>query len=83
MKLSVIIPCYNELKTIGLIIDAVRKAPYEPKEIIIVDDCSRDGTRDLLQGDLRSSVDHFCMTSIRAKALLCARVSKRPRGTLF
>ena len=49
MKLSVIIPCYNEKETIGELIDAVINAPYNPKEIIIVDDCSTDGTRDVLE----------------------------------
>ena len=49
MKLTVVIPCYNEAKTIRLIVDRVRAAPVADKEIIIVDDCSRDGTRDLLR----------------------------------
>ena len=49
MKLSVVIPCYNEAKTIRTIVDRVRAAPVAEKEIIIVDDCSRDGTRDLLR----------------------------------
>ena len=42
MKLSVIIPCYNEAKTIRTIVDRVRSAPISDKEIIIVDDCSHD-----------------------------------------
>jgi len=49
MKLSVIIPCYNEAKTIRLIVDRVRASAVAEKEIIIVDDCSRDGTRDILR----------------------------------
>jgi len=49
MKLSIIIPCYNEFTTIDAIIDAVNAAPYPNKEIIIIDDCSRDGTRDKLK----------------------------------
>jgi glycosyltransferase involved in cell wall biosynthesis len=49
MKLSIVIPCYNEARTIRAIVDAVRAAPVADKEIIIVDDCSRDGTRDLLR----------------------------------
>ncbi|MDR1979021.1 MAG: glycosyltransferase family 2 protein [Synergistaceae bacterium] len=50
MKLSIVIPCYNEAATIESVIDAVRKSPYDSKEIIVVDDCSRDGTRDILKG---------------------------------
>lgn len=57
MKLSVIIPCYNEMNTIGQVIDAVRKSPYPDKEIIVVDDCSTDGTRDLLRNHLEPLVD--------------------------
>jgi len=49
VKLSVIIPCYNELDTIDQIIDAVRASPYADKEIIVVDDRSTDGTREKLK----------------------------------
>lgn len=49
MKLSIIIPCYNELNTIDKIIKAVNDSPYKNKEIIIIDDCSTDGTRDKLK----------------------------------
>lgn len=52
MKLSVVIPCYNEQRTIRALVDAVRQSPYAPKEIIIVDDCSRDGTRAMLETDI-------------------------------
>lgn len=47
MKVSVVIPVYNEHKTILQIIDRVKNTPID-KEIIIVDDCSVDGTRDIL-----------------------------------
>src|SRR6267154_4796263 len=57
MKLSIVIPCYNEAKTIRTIIDRVRAAPVKAMEIIIVDDCSRDGTRDLLRTQLAPLVD--------------------------
>lgn len=57
MKLSIVIPCYNERATILEIVEAVRRAPYEPKEIIVVDDCSSDGTRAYLLSDVAGIVD--------------------------
>ena len=59
MKLSIVIPCYNEAKTIRLIVDRVRAAPVAEKEIIIVDYCSRDGTRDLLRTQIAPLVDRI------------------------
>lgn len=55
MRISVVIPCYNEFNTIDQIIDAVNNAPYPDKEIIIVDDCSRDGTREKLRSEIETS----------------------------
>ncbi len=54
MRLSVVIPCFNETKTIRTIVDAVRAAPSAglEKEIIVVDDCSVDGTRDVLRTEI-------------------------------
>jgi glycosyltransferase involved in cell wall biosynthesis len=49
MKLSVVIPVYNEEGTIREIYDAVRAVDID-KEIILVDDFSTDGTREILQG---------------------------------
>jgi glycosyltransferase involved in cell wall biosynthesis len=48
MKVSIVIPCYNEKDTIEKIVEAVHNAPLENKEIIVVDDCSDDGTQTLL-----------------------------------
>ncbi|MBK8856218.1 MAG: glycosyltransferase family 2 protein [Opitutaceae bacterium] len=59
MKLSIVIPCYNEARTIRAIVDAVRAAPVADKEIIIVDDCSRDGTRDLLRTQIAPLVQQI------------------------
>jgi glycosyltransferase involved in cell wall biosynthesis len=47
--LSVVIPCFNEVQTIAQVIDAVKAAPVRSIEIIIVDDCSTDGTRSVLE----------------------------------
>jgi len=57
MKLSIVIPCFNERNTIRSIVDAVRAAPVADKEIIVVDDCSMDGTRDLLKAEIEPLVD--------------------------
>jgi glycosyltransferase involved in cell wall biosynthesis len=48
-KISIIIPCFNEFKTIIKIIDKVKKFTKYEKEIIVVDDGSNDGTQDLLK----------------------------------
>ena len=48
MKLSIVIPCYNENDTINDLIDEVKKSTVSDKEIIVVDDGSTDGTRELL-----------------------------------
>ena len=57
MKLSVVIPCYNELGTIEKIVQAVKASSVKDLEIIIVDDFSTDGTRKLLQSRLEMEVD--------------------------
>jgi glycosyltransferase involved in cell wall biosynthesis len=59
MKLSVVIPCYNEIGTIGQVVEAVKASPVKNCEIIIVDDCSTDGTRELLRTKLESQVDQI------------------------
>jgi glycosyltransferase involved in cell wall biosynthesis len=49
MKLSVLIPVYNEESSVADLIDQVKRVPVD-KEIVVVDDCSRDGTRRVLEG---------------------------------
>lgn len=55
MILSVIIPVYNEIKSIGSVLDRVGRAPYD-KEIIVIDDCSTDGTREWLIDHVDSTI---------------------------
>lgn len=49
MKLSIVIPCFNEIRTIEKILANIKKFYTNEKEIIIVDDCSTDGTKEVLQ----------------------------------
>ena len=58
MKVSIIIPCYNEQRTIEEIVRAVRAAPIGDMEIVVVDDCSTDGTVDLLRNTVAGLVDN-------------------------
>ena len=59
MKISIVIPCYNEAETIEKIVQAVLAAPLPNLEIIIVDDCSRDGTKELLYKKISHLVDQI------------------------
>lgn len=54
--LSVLIPCYNEEKTLEQVIDRVRASPIDT-EIVVVNDCSTDGTAGLLDGHLADKID--------------------------
>jgi glycosyltransferase involved in cell wall biosynthesis len=61
MKLSVVIPCYNERSTIEAVVETVRSAAVEDIEIIIVDDGSTDGTRDVLRAKPPGWVDKIVL----------------------
>lgn len=60
MKLSIIIPVYNEANTIKAVIESVKEASTvecSSKEIIIIDDCSTDGTKEKLLTEVQAMVD--------------------------
>ncbi len=57
-RFSIVIPCYNEVNTITQLVEAVRAAPLPNKEIIVVDDFSGDGTREILSSVLKTALDH-------------------------
>src|SRR5207247_9267053 len=59
MKVSIVIPCYNEKNTIEKIVEAVRSALIQSKEIIVVDDCSQDGTQAVLKEKISQMVDRI------------------------
>jgi glycosyltransferase involved in cell wall biosynthesis len=57
MKLSIVIPVYNEAATIREIIEAVKAAPVDDTEIVVVDDASTDGTTDIIRSEIEPIVD--------------------------
>ena len=57
MKISIIIPCFNEEKTILLVINKILSNYHGEKEIIVIDDCSNDKTREILKSDLENKID--------------------------
>jgi glycosyltransferase involved in cell wall biosynthesis len=57
MKLSVIIPCYNEKELLARLIPLVKESPVDEREIILVDDGSDDGTREMIKATLEKEVD--------------------------
>lgn len=57
--LSVVIPCFNEVGTIERVIRSVGNASYRPSEVIVVDDASTDGTRELLESGRVKGIDRL------------------------
>jgi len=57
MKLSVVIPCFNERQTIKEIVGRVKTATVDELEIILVDDASTDGSKELIQEEIEPVVD--------------------------
>ena len=57
LKLSVVVPCYNEKDTIEEVIASIRNCGIKNLEIIIVEDCSTDGTRELLKEKVAATVE--------------------------
>src|SRR5437667_5840560 len=79
MKVSIVIPCYNEKNTIEKCIEAVRNAPLESREIIVVDDCSQDGTQTVLQERVAQLVDRIIYHPVNRGKGAALRSGSRPR----
>jgi len=56
MRVSIVIPCYNESATIRKLVHSVLNSPIDDPEVIIVDDCSSDGTREILKEEIEPLV---------------------------
>ena len=61
MKLSIIIPTYNEVKTLEEILKRIKNQTHLDKEIILIDDCSTDGSRELIENKLKLQVDKILL----------------------
>ena len=61
MKLSVIIPIYNEFKTLEEILKRIINQTHIEKEIILIDDFSTDGSRELIKNKLKSKVQKIIL----------------------
>jgi glycosyltransferase involved in cell wall biosynthesis len=59
MKVSVVIPVFNERNTVEQVVRSVREAPIKDIEIIIVDDASTDGTREILKEKIAVTADRI------------------------
>lgn len=63
-SLSIVIPCYNEKETIEEIVNQVLQVPIEDLEIIVVDNCSTDGTREIIRENIENKVDKVIYNEI-------------------
>jgi len=82
MKLSVVMPAFNERDTIRTIVDRVRAVPIE-KEILIIDDGSTDGTRDILRDlDGTDGIRVLLQPANIGKGAAIARGFKEARGDI-
>ena len=61
MKVSIIVPCYNEASTIKEIIRKINSQKDIEKEIIVIDDCSTDQTRTILKNDLNGQIQKLIL----------------------
>ena len=74
--LSVIVPCFNEIKTLDKIINNIQSSPVESKEIIIVDDFSNDGSREFLKNVQSYNIKTiFHNKNLGKGAALCSGIS--------
>lgn len=63
MKISIIIPVFNEINTLEKVLDNINKLNLEKKEIIVIDDYSTDGTRELITEKLKKKCDKIFLNT--------------------
>ena len=82
MKLSVIIPCFNEVNTLMNLLDAVKNSDVKNQEIIVVDDFSTDGTREILKSLENSDIKIFYHDTNRGKGAALKTGFKNATGDI-
>ena len=81
--LSIIIPCYNEKKTIIQIVNHIKNLKRIKKQIILVDDGSNDGTRQLIKTKLKNKIDKMIFHKInKGKGAAIISAIKYIKGNL-
>ncbi len=85
MKLSIIIPCFNEENTIKIIIEKVLKFSLFDKEIIIVDDCSTDQSREIIKKLAKdnSNIKYFFLEKNLGKGSALNKGLKEANGDII
>ena len=85
MKLSIIIPCYNEENTIKVIVEKVLKFSLYDKEIIIVDDCSTDQSRKIIKNlaEDTSIIKYFFLDKNLGKGAALNKGFKEANGDII
>ena len=73
MKLTIIIPCYNEINTIEIILKKILDLYKQEKEIIVIDDCSIDGTKEILENKLYKLIDNLILNNKNFGKGFCLR----------
>ena len=82
--LSIIIPCYNECSTISKIIKKINKQNLKNKEIILIDDFSSDGTRLIIENELKNEVDQIFFNEINYGKGYCIKKGiKEAKGDII
>ena len=85
MKLSIVIPCYNEEKTLKKLIEKVLKFKLNEKEILIIDDCSTDSSKQIIEklATENKEIKYFFLKQNQGKGGALRKGFKEANGDLI